>query len=95
MAPSSTAEILAGLAEIIEVESGVPAGDVRLSASFADDLDIDSLSVMTIVVAAELRFGVQFPDEELRQLRTVGDVVGRVEQEQAAPADTQGSSPAR
>ncbi len=68
-------EILAGLAEIVTEETGVPQGDVQLDKSFIDDLDIDSLSMMTIVVNAEEKFGVRIPDDDVKGLRTVGDAV--------------------
>ena len=46
-------EILAGLAEIVNEETGVEVEDVQLDKSFTEDLDIDSISMMTIVVNAE------------------------------------------
>ena len=71
----SEQEILTGLAEIINEETGLPADDVQSDKSFTDDLDIDSLSMMTIVVNAEEKFGVRIPDDEVKNLRTVGDAV--------------------
>ena len=68
-------EILAGLAEIVAEETGLPAEQVTPEASFADDLDIDSLSMMTIVTVAEEKFDVRIPDEEVKNLVTVGDAV--------------------
>ena len=66
-------EILSGLAEIVNEVAGVPADSVQMDKSFTDDLDIDSLSMMTIVVNAEEKFGVRIPDEEVKNLTTVGD----------------------
>lgn len=68
-------EILAGLAEIVNEETGVDVEDVQLDKSFTDDLDIDSISMMTIVVNAEEKFSVTIPDEEVKNLKTVGDAV--------------------
>jgi len=76
---SSDTEILEGLAEIINEETGIPASDVLPDKSFTDDLDIDSLSMMTIVVNAEDRFDVKIPDEEVKNLRTVGDAVAFIQ----------------
>ncbi|MBN8884067.1 MAG: acyl carrier protein, partial [Salana multivorans] len=42
-------EVLAGLAEIVNEETGLPVDSIELDKSFTDDLDIDSLSMMTIV----------------------------------------------
>ena len=68
-------EILAGMAEIIEEITGVPKGDIQMDKAFVDDLEIDSLSMVEILVAAEERFGVRIPDEAARDLRTVQDAV--------------------
>ena len=71
-------EILAGLGEIIEEIAGVPADEVTPNKSFVDDLDIDSLSMVEIAVAAQDRFGVEIPDDQLKDLTTVQDVVNFV-----------------
>ncbi|HEY1916867.1 MAG TPA: acyl carrier protein [Streptosporangiaceae bacterium] len=68
-------EILAGLGEIVDEIAGVPADQVTPSKSFVDDLDIDSLSMVEIAVAAQDKFGVEIPDEELKNLKTVQDVI--------------------
>ena len=71
----STEEVLAGLAELINDETGIATENVQLEKSFTDDLDIDSISMMTIVVNAEEKFDVKIPDEEVKNLKTVGDAV--------------------
>jgi acyl carrier protein len=71
-------EILAGLGEIIEEIAGVPADEVTPGKSFADDLDIDSLSMVEIAVAAQDKFGVEIPDDQLKDLVTVQDVINFV-----------------
>ena len=68
-------EILEGLGEIVEEIAGVPADEVTPSKSFVDDLDIDSLSMVEIAVAAQDKFGVEIPDDQLKDLTTVQDVV--------------------
>ena len=66
------------LAAIVEEIAGVAAADVTPEKSFVDDLDIDSLSMVEIAVQAEDRFGVKIPDDELANLKTVGDAVNYV-----------------
>jgi acyl carrier protein len=68
-------EILAGLGEIVDEIAGVPADEVTPDKSFVDDLDIDSLSMVENAVAAQDKFGVEIPDDELKNLKTVQDVV--------------------
>jgi acyl carrier protein len=71
-------EILAGLAEIVDEVAGVPAEEVTPSKTFVDDLDIDSLSMVEIAVAAQDKFGVEIPDDQLKDLKTVQDVIDYV-----------------
>jgi acyl carrier protein len=71
----SNEEILSGLAEIVEEIAGVDADQVTPEKSFVDDLDIDSLSMVEIAVQAEDKFGVKIPDDQLAELKTVGDAV--------------------
>ncbi len=79
----SEQEILQGLADIVNEETGVDAADVQSDKSFTEDLDIDSLSMMTIVVNAEEKFGVRIPDDDVKNLATVGDAVKYIQQAQA------------
>ena len=74
----SEQEILTGLADIVNEETGLAVDAVQPDKSFTDDLDIDSLSMMTIVVNAEEKFGVRIPDDEVKNLSTVGDAVSYI-----------------
>jgi len=76
---ASTEEIRTGLADIVNEIAGVPAEDVQLEKSFVDDLEVDSLSMVEVVVAAEEKFGVSIPDDDVRGLKTVGDAVSFIE----------------
>lgn len=80
----SASEILEGLAEIVSEETGLPVESVTPELSFADDLDIDSLSMMTIMTYAEERFEVRIPDEEATKLATVQDAVDFIVKAQEA-----------
>ena len=71
-------ELLTGLAEIIDEIAGVPADEVTPDKNFVDDLDIDSLSMVEIAVAAQDKFGVEIPDDQLKDLKTVQDVINYV-----------------
>lgn len=71
----SEEEVLAGLVEIINDETGIAPDTVSADKSLTDDLDIDSISLTTIVMNAEERFEVTIPDEDVANLKTVGDAV--------------------
>ena len=76
-------EILEGLATIVNEVAGVPVEDVQPDKSFVDDLDIDSLSMVEVVMAAEDKWGVKIPDSEVKNLKTVGDAVTYITSNQA------------
>jgi acyl carrier protein len=74
----SEQEILEGLAAIVNEVAGTPVADITSEKSFVDDLDIDSLSMVEVVMAAEDKFGVTIPDSEVKNLTTVGDAVSYI-----------------
>lgn len=76
-------DILGGLAAIVNEVAGVPVEDVQLDKSFVDDLDVDSLSMVEVVMACEDKWGVKIPDSEVKNLRTVGDAVAYIEKSTA------------
>ena len=77
-------EILDGLGEIVDEVAGVPADQVTPDKTFVDDLDIDSLSMVEIAVAAQDKFGVEIPDDQLKDLKTVQDVIDYVKRSSAS-----------
>ena len=50
----------------------VPEDKVVTTASFADDLDADSLDLVELVMALEEEFGITVPEEDLEGIATVG-----------------------
>ena len=78
----SPADVLAGLKEIVEEVAGVSASQIELDKNFTEDLDVDSLSMVEVVVAAEERFGVKIPDDAVTDLATVGDAVNFITEAQ-------------
>ena len=65
--------------EIIVEELGVEADKVTPDASFVDDLGADSLDTVELVMAFEEEFGIDIPDEDAEQMRTVGDAISYIE----------------
>ena len=74
----SADEVRAGLASILNEVADVNADDVTDDKSLTDDLDVDSLSMVEVAMAAEEKFGVKIPDDELPKLKTVGDAVSYI-----------------
>lgn len=66
--------------EIIIDELGVETDKVTSDASFVDDLGADSLDTVELVMAFEEEFGIDIPDEDAEQMRTVGEAIAYIEQ---------------
>ncbi len=71
--------IEARVKEIIVNELGVEAEKVTTEASFVEDLGADSLDTVELVMAFEEEFGLDIPDEDAEQMRTVGEAVKYLE----------------
>jgi acyl carrier protein len=61
--------------EIIINELGLEPEKVTDDASFVEDLGADSLDTVELVMAFEEEFGLDIPDEDAEQMRTVGDAI--------------------
>lgn len=68
-------EISAILAPTLRVD---PA-QITLDKSFGDDLDLDSMTMVKVVVMIEDHFNALIPDEEWSRFSTVGDLVTYLE----------------
>lgn len=71
-------EIVKAIAQIIKEETGVDAARVVEGASFAADLDIDSLDLLSITTRIEEHFNITIADTQATALRTVGEAVDLV-----------------
>ena len=72
--------IEARVREIIINELGVESEKVTDEASFVEDLGADSLDTVELVMAFEEEFGIDIPDEDAEQMRTVGDAIKYLKQ---------------
>jgi len=59
--------------EIIMEQLGVSREEIRLEASFIDDLGADSLDIVELVMAMEEEFDIEIPDEEAEKIQTIAD----------------------
>ena len=64
-------EVLSGIKDIVVEIAGISGDQVAMEKKFTDDLEVDSLSMVEVVVAAEEKFGVKIPDDEVTKMTTV------------------------
>ena len=65
--------------DIIVEQLDVEEDSVTMEASITDDLGADSLDVVDLVMSIEESFDVEIPDEEVENIKTVGDIVKYIE----------------
>jgi acyl carrier protein len=73
-------EIRDNIKKVIAGVSDIDLTDIGDSASFTEDLCLDSLVLLEISVDIGLRFQLDIPEEQLMRLRTVQDAVELVRQ---------------
>lgn len=61
--------------DIIVEQLDVEEDAVTMEASITEDLGADSLDVVDLVMSIEESFDVEIPDEEVENIKTVGDIV--------------------
>ena len=64
--------------KIIMDQLGVSAEDVRLDASFVEDLGADSLDLTELIMAMEEEFDIEIADEDAQKLLKVKDALAYI-----------------
>lgn len=65
--------------DIIVKQLGVNPDEVTPDASFIDDLGADSLDTVELVMELEKEFGIEIPDDDANNIRSVGDAIKYIE----------------
>lgn len=73
-------DTFAKVKEVIVEQLNVDEADVNEDATFIDDLGADSLDLVELVMALEESFGISIPDEEVENIKTVGDAVSFIDE---------------
>jgi acyl carrier protein len=68
-------EVEAKMTDLLVNELGLDRDKITMSATFEEDLEVDSLGVVELLMALEDNFGVAIPDEEAEAIGTVGAAV--------------------
>ena len=64
------------LVETLDIEEE----KITLDAKLKDDLNLDSLDSVELIMSAEEEFGIEIPDEDVMNFKTVNDIVNYIEE---------------
>ena len=75
-------DILEKVKRLISEQLDVEEANIQESSSIADDLGADSLDVVDLVMAIEDEFSIEIPEDQVENIKTVGDIVKYIEDNQ-------------
>lgn len=75
-------EIASRVTDIITDKLGLDKEQVTENASFTTDLGADSLDTVELIMEFEKEFGLEIPDDDAQQIKTVKDAVDYIEAHQ-------------
>jgi acyl carrier protein len=64
------------LKEVLVGRLKVEPETIKPEADLFEDLGLDSIDLMTAVMAIEEQFGIEVPDSDLENVKTLGDAIG-------------------
>jgi acyl carrier protein len=83
---ASREEVFDSLKEVLVERLKVEPESVKEDANLFEDLGLDSIDLMTVVMAVEEKFGIEVSDEELENVTTLGEATELLSEKVAANA---------
>ena len=68
------------ISEIIAEEADINPADITEETSLDDDLELDKNSIMQILVACEVEFGIEYEQADFDDIRSVADILRSLEE---------------
>ena len=59
----------------------IPEEEIKMEATLAGDLDINSFELVNLIIAFEEEFDIEVDDDKVMDFTTVGDIVDYLEKE--------------
>ncbi|MGN1099628.1 MAG: acyl carrier protein [Christensenellales bacterium] len=59
---------------------GISEDDIKMDSDIVVDLKADSLDIYTIICTVDSEMGISIPDEEVVNIKTIGDIVKYLEE---------------
>jgi acyl carrier protein len=61
--------------KLVSEATKVDAQNISQNTNFIDDLNLDSLDMVELMMKMEDEFGVEIPEDETENLKSIGDVI--------------------
>lgn len=65
--------------QLISEKTQIDSSSITESSNFIEDLNLDSLDMVELMMNLEDNFGIEIPEDETENLKTIGDVVKYLE----------------
>ena len=72
--------VLDQIKEILKDTMDIDESKITLDAKLKEDLELDSLYSVELIMSAEEEFGIEIPDEDVMNFKTVNDIVNYIEE---------------
>lgn len=72
--------VLDQIKEILKDTMDIDESKIILDAKLKEDLELDSLDSVELIMSAEEEFGIEIPDEDVMNFKTVNDIVNYIEE---------------
>ena len=73
-------KVLDQIKEILKDTMDIDESKITLDAKLKEDLELDSLDSVELIMSAEEEFGIEIPDEDVMNFKTVNDIVNYIEE---------------
>ena len=72
--------VLDQIKKILVETMDIDESKITLDAKLKEDLELDSLDSVELIMSAEEEFGIEIPDEDVMNFKTVNDIVNYIEE---------------
>lgn len=72
--------VLDQIKEILKDTMDIDESKITLDAKLKEDLELDSLDSVELIMSSEEEFGIEIPDEDVMNFKTVNDIVNYIEE---------------
>ena len=72
--------VLDQIKEILKDTMDIDESKITLDAKLKEDLELDSLDSVELIMSAEEEFGIEIPDEDVMNFKTVNDIVNYIDE---------------